>query len=155
MVCCSEPLFVFTVFSPLKPQVAEGQMRIGRPRQLYVGPAQRHWKDTKVLVLGTVSVGTIKNQRKKHGWCHVVTTQIATSSCVFCCFLWIYFIWHMVFVCFVGMFFFGRGWICLLRVKISMWMFVYGENYDIDHVFFKDVWGKGYLVKLMRKLLLM
>ena len=28
-------------------QVAEGQMRIGRPRQLYVGPKQRTWIDAK------------------------------------------------------------------------------------------------------------
>lgn len=27
--------------------VAEGQMRIGRPRQLYVGPKQRTWRDAK------------------------------------------------------------------------------------------------------------
>ena len=41
--------FVFSVFAPFNLKVAEGQMRIGRPRQLYVGPAQRHWKDTKVF----------------------------------------------------------------------------------------------------------
>jgi hypothetical protein len=42
-------LFFFSLsISAPSAQVAEGQMRIGRPRQLYVGPKQRTWRDAKV-----------------------------------------------------------------------------------------------------------
>ena len=138
MVCCSEPLFVFTVFSLLKPQVAEGQMRIGRPRQLYVGPAQRHWKDTKVLVLGYRFGGNNKKStERKTGWCHVVTTQIATRQK-----------WHVVCMCFcgyisfntcfflVGMFFFGRGWI----------FFVEGDDFYVNGCLRWKLWYRSCFV---------
>ena len=103
MVCCSEPLFVFTVFSPFNLRwrkvrcVSDGRGSSTWVLPNDIGKTPRSWYS------GTVSMGTTKNQRKKHGWCHVVTTQIATSSCFFvdifhlthgfCLFCWDVFFW--------------------------------------------------------------